>query len=67
MLMHEHVSSGHLHRVVVTRSDRGWDVRVEKDNAVVRRATYTDWHRVERAVSAVTGPTDLRENYSTNR
>jgi len=37
-------------RVTVTRSERGWDVLEVRDNEVVRRVTYTDWHRVERAV-----------------
>lgn len=28
----------------------GWEVRVEHENTVVRRHSYTDWHRVERAL-----------------
>jgi hypothetical protein len=27
----------------------GWEVRDEQDERVIRRAHYTDWHRVERA------------------
>ena len=37
-------------RVTVTRSPQGWEVREERDNVVVRSATYTDWHRVERLI-----------------
>ena len=31
----------------------GWEVRVEQDSTVLRRAHYSDWHRVERAVDAI--------------
>ena len=31
----------------------GWEVRVEQDSRVLRRTRYSDWHRVERAVSAI--------------
>jgi hypothetical protein len=37
-------------RVTVTRSVHGWEVKEEQGNRVVRSATYTDWHRVERLV-----------------
>lgn len=37
-------------RVTVTRSLHGWEVKEERDNGVVHRAVYTDWHRVERAI-----------------
>jgi hypothetical protein len=30
----------------------GWEVRVLADTDVVRRHFYTDWHRVERTISA---------------
>ena len=65
MLTHEAFSDGHLHRVVVTRHSSGWQVRVERDNEVVRTNTYTDWHRVERALRM----SDLQPEvlYSTNR
>ena len=66
MVTREHVRDGHTTRVVVTRGTTGWDVREEQDSQVVRQVTYTDWHRVERAVQAF----DLREDflaYSTKR
>ena len=31
----------------------GWEVRVAEDSDVVRRTCYSDWHRVERAISAI--------------
>ena len=46
-------------RVKVTRSQHGWEVREERNNEVVRSATYTDWHRVERAIG-IHGPAPAR-------
>jgi hypothetical protein len=31
----------------------GWEVRIEHDSTTVRRSHYSDWHRLERAVSAI--------------
>jgi len=52
MLTREITHAGHIDRVVVTRSEIGWDVREERDDRLVRRVNYQDWHRVERAVQA---------------
>ncbi len=30
--------------------ERGWEVREEEDDQVVRRTWVTDWHRVETAM-----------------
>ena len=61
----EHTRDGKTQRVVVTRGLAGWDVREERDSRVVRQSTYTDWHRVERAVQTF----ELRgvADYSTKR
>ena len=32
---------------------RGWEIQVVEDRNVVRRVFYSDWHRVERAISAM--------------
>ena len=48
----ERVEAGHTHRVTITRSDVGWQVREERDSETVRVSRYTDWHRVERAMDA---------------
>jgi hypothetical protein len=46
--------SGHTTKVSVRPGDRGgWELRVEEDSRVVRQTSYTDWHRVERALSAL--------------
>ena len=50
MLTREYTSSGHVNRITLTKSLTGWDVREERDDTVVKRAHYTDWHRVERAI-----------------
>jgi hypothetical protein len=43
-------NAGHTHRfLIVHAGPSGWEVREEHDSQVVRRARYTDWHRVERA------------------
>ena len=47
--------AGHTKRFSIQENGRdGWDVREEQDNRVLREACYTDWHRVERALSAFT-------------
>lgn len=50
MVIAEHHDASRTRRVTVTRNRAGWAVREEHDRAVVREVTYTDWHRVERAV-----------------
>ncbi len=30
----------------------GWEVRIEQDCELTRRACYRDWHRVERALAS---------------
>ena len=68
MRTHETTTDGHLRKkVVITRGAGGWQVRVEHDNEVVRTSTYTDWHRVERAVRVADTPAITPERHSTNR
>jgi hypothetical protein len=50
MLIREYTHAGHTDRFTVTRGSAGWDVREERDNHVVRKVNYQDWHRVERAM-----------------
>jgi hypothetical protein len=46
--------AGHTRSFVVSaRRAEGWEVRVEQDSQVLRESRYTDWHRVERALSAI--------------
>lgn len=44
-------SKDHVKEFVVGEADaRGWEVREEMDDRVVRRAWLHDWHRVENAM-----------------
>jgi hypothetical protein len=44
-------SHDHIRRFVVGEADeRGWEVREEEDNEVVKRTWVHDWHRVENAI-----------------
>ena len=54
MFEKELTHSGHTTKFSVTEGGEGWEVRVEEDSRLIRRACYTDWHRVERAVSKMT-------------
>ena len=65
MITKERQQAGHIEKFTITRSERGWNVREEHDRQVVHSATYTDWHRVERAMDAF----DRADHslYSTNR
>lgn len=38
-----------LRYLIVPHGARGWEVREEQDDRIVRRVRYTDWQRVERA------------------
>jgi hypothetical protein len=49
MTTHEAPAPDASRRVTVTRGRHGWEVKEERGNVVVHSATYTDWHRVERA------------------
>jgi hypothetical protein len=53
MLTREFAHAGHVTRVTITRSAVGWDLREERDDRIVRRMNYTDWHRVERAIQVI--------------
>jgi hypothetical protein len=47
--------AGHSRRFSIDQAPLGgWELKIEEDHAVVSRVLYTDWHRVERALSAVT-------------
>jgi len=55
MFAQELVQAGHTKRFSITEAGGfGWEVTEEQDSAIVRRILYTDWHRVERALSAMT-------------
>jgi hypothetical protein len=64
MLTLEQTTEGHTRRATVTRAEAGWLFREEDDTRLVRQVTYTDWHRVERAIRQFES---VGEAYSTNR
>jgi hypothetical protein len=54
MFAKELTQAGHTRRFTITEaSELGWEVREEQDSRVVRQVHYTDWHRVERALSVI--------------
>ena len=54
MFAQELTNAGHVRRFEIRNEGAdGWEMRVEEDSAIVRRKRFTDWHRVERALSRV--------------
>jgi hypothetical protein len=54
MFSRELFLSGHSRRFTLSAAPaEGWEMRVEEDDRLVRRAHFSDWHRVERALNAV--------------
>lgn len=54
---------GHTRRFSIReRGGDGWEVRDEQDNRVLKEVCYTDWHRVERALSVFTLQIDELES-----
>ena len=48
------IQAGHTRSFTVqAHREDGWEVRIEQDSQVIRQRRYTDWHRVERALSAI--------------
>jgi hypothetical protein len=44
-------SESHVREFVVNQGDeRGWEIREEEDDQIVRRVWIQDWHRVESAI-----------------
>ena len=54
---------GHTRKFTIQeRGTEGWEVREEQDDRVLKRVCYTDWHRVERALSIFNLQIDELEN-----
>ena len=54
MFSKELTLAGHSRRFTVTTcTNGGWELEVTADRDVVRRACYSDWHRLERAMNAM--------------
>lgn len=41
-------------RYSILTTDAGWEVREERDSQIVKKVSYQDWHRVERARRSIT-------------
>jgi hypothetical protein len=55
MFAKELTQAGHTRRFSITEAGGfGWEVREEQDSQLVRSVCYTDWHRVERALTVFT-------------
>ncbi len=67
MLTRERSAAGHVDRVFISETETGWEVREERDSKIVKRASYTDWHRVERALYSFDLAARLPVDQSTNR
>jgi hypothetical protein len=39
--------------MILDAGSTGWEVRHETNDGIVKRVTYDDWHRVERARMAI--------------
>lgn len=44
----------HTRRYSIAQTGAGWEVREERDSALVKQVRYQDWHRVERAMRSIT-------------
>ena len=52
MYAKELTQAGHIRKFSITdKGNAGWEVRDVQDDRVLKQICYTDWHRVERALS----------------
>ena len=52
MFAQELTNAGHIRRFEIrSKGPEGWEMRVEEDSTLLRRQRFTDWHRVERAIT----------------
>lgn len=52
MFAKELQQAGHTRKFsIVDKGNAGWEVRDVQDDRVLKEICYTDWHRVERAMS----------------
>jgi hypothetical protein len=50
MLIRQRTEAGQTIRLTIKSLDQGWEIREERDEALVRVTRQTDWHRVERSI-----------------
>jgi hypothetical protein len=52
MFAKELYRAGHTRKFSIRdRGASGWEIRDEVDDRVLKQVSYTDWHRVERALN----------------
>ena len=52
MFAKELYRAGHTRKFLIRDlGASGWEIRDEQDDRVLKQVCYTDWHRVERALS----------------
>lgn len=55
MFNRELTQAGHRRLLSISeRRDTGWEVRDVQDERILKQVSYTDWHRVERALQIFT-------------
>jgi len=50
MLTRRRTEDGQTIRLTIRTSEQGWEIREERDEALVRVTRQSDWHRVERSI-----------------
>ncbi len=62
MFARELHKDNHVKRFLIQeKRTGGWEIRVEEDDAILRKICYTDWHRVERAMFGFSRQIDALE------
>ena len=51
MFAKELQQAGHTRKFSIVDKGNGWEARDVQDDRVLKQIRYTDWHRVERAIS----------------
>jgi hypothetical protein len=50
LIRQQRTEDGQTLRLTIRSLDQGWEIREERDEALVRVTRQTDWHRVERSI-----------------
>jgi hypothetical protein len=51
MLTRQRIEDGQTIRLTITAVETGWEIREERDEALIRVTRQKDWHRVERSIN----------------
>jgi hypothetical protein len=50
MLTRQRIEDGQTLRLTIKTVNEGWEIREERNDALVRVTRQKDWHRVERSI-----------------